>query len=104
MSDDIDNSDNISGRLHGEQRDPDQPDTLVMRIVFTIMLSMMMGVAQTILGLLVVIQLIIIALNKGAKNENLADFGTDLGVWMAKAVRYMTAASNVKPWPWSELD
>ena len=29
---------------------------------------------------------------------------TDLGIWVAKAARYQTAASNVKPWPWTELD
>jgi hypothetical protein len=37
-------------------------------------------------------------------NERLADFGTTLGIWIAKAARYQTAASEVRPWPWSELD
>jgi len=27
-----------------------------------------------------------------------------MGVWMAKAIRYQTAGSEVKPWPWTELD
>ncbi|WP_319824336.1 DUF4389 domain-containing protein [Thalassovita sp.] len=94
----------LSGRLHGEQMEPDQPEGLLMRIVFILIIGMMMSVSQTILGALTLIQVVIMALNKGAPNENLADFGTDLGVWMAKAVRYMSAASNVKPWPWSELD
>lgn len=96
--------DRLSGRLHGDQFDPDTPESLLMRIVYLILIGMMMSVSQTILGVVTVIQLIIMALNKGAANDKLADFGTDLGVWMAKAVRYMTAASRVKPWPWSELD
>lgn len=96
--------DKLSGRLHGEQPEPDEPESLLLRIVYLILIAMMMSVSQTILGVLTVIQLIVMALNKGQPNENLADFGTDLGVWMAKAVRYMAAASRVKPWPWSELD
>ena len=50
-----------------------------------------------------IIQFVILLINK-EPNERLADFGTDLGVWIAKAARYQTAASNVKPWPWTELD
>jgi hypothetical protein len=96
--------DKLSGRLHGEQFEPDQPEGMIMRIVFTLIIGVMMSVSQTILGALTLIQIVIMALNKGTPNENLADFGTDLGVWMAKAVRYMSAASNVKPWPWTELD
>lgn len=96
--------DKLSGRIHGEQFEPDQGEGMLMRIVHTLLVGAMMSVTQTILGALTLIQIIIMALNKGAPNENLANFGTDLGVWMAKAVRYMTAASNVKPWPWTELD
>lgn len=97
-------NDKISGRLHGEQDEPDRPDGMLMRLIYVILIAMMMSVSQTILGVTTILQLVIMALNKGSPNENLANFGTDLGVWMAKAVRYMTAASEVKPWPWSELD
>ena len=96
--------DKISGRLHGEQFEPEEPESLILRIVYLVLIGTMMSVSQTILGALTVIQLIIMVLNKGAPNPALADFGTDLGVWMAKAVRYMSAASRVKPWPWSNLD
>lgn len=96
--------DKFSGRLHGEQFEPEQPEGLLMRLVHILIIGVMMSVSQTILGALTLIQVVIMALSKGKPNENLADFGTDLGVWMAKAVRYMSAASNVKPWPWSELD
>jgi hypothetical protein len=51
-----------------------------------------------------VVQFILMALNKGQPNERLGDFGTDLGIWIAKAARYQTGASPVKPWPWTELD
>ena len=37
-------------------------------------------------------------------NERLVDFGTTLSIWFAKEARHQTAASEVRPWPWSELD
>ncbi len=96
--------DKMDGRIHGEQFEPDQPDNMLMRVLYTILLGFMISLAQTLLGALALLQVIILLINKGKRNENIADFGTDLGVWMAKAARYMTAGSNVKPWPWSELD
>jgi hypothetical protein len=100
----MNDEDKVSGRLHGEQFEPDSTEGLLMRIVHVLIIGMMMSVSQTILGALTLIQIVIMALNKGEPNENLADFGTDMGVWMAKSVRYMTGASDVKPWPWTELD
>ncbi|MBA85159.1 DUF4389 domain-containing protein [Thalassobius sp. S69A] len=100
----MNDEDKLSGRLHGEQFEPDQPEGLLMRIVHVLIIGVMMSLTQTVLGVLTLIQIVIMALNKGEPNENLANFGTDLGVWMAKSVRYMTAASDVKPWPWTELD
>ena len=69
-----------------------------------ILIAIMISFAQTILGVVTVIQFIILVINNKQPNERLADFGTDLGIWVAKAARYQTAASNVKPWPWTELD
>ena len=64
----------------------------------------MISVAQTVLGIATVVQFVIMLVNDKQPNERLAEFGTDLGIWVAKAARYQTAASNVKPWPWTELD
>ena len=64
----------------------------------------MISVAQTVLGVMTIVQFVIMLVNNKEPNERLAEFGTDLGVWIAKAARYQTAASNVKPWPWTELD
>ena len=75
-----------------------------MRLIWMIVIALMMSFSQTILGVLTVIQFVIMLINKREPNERIADFGTDLGIWMAKAVRYQTAASEVKPWPWTELD
>lgn len=94
----------IEGRIHGEQFEPAEDDSLLMRLIYMILIAIMISFAQTILGVVTVIQFIILVINNKQPNERLADFGTDLGIWVAKAARYQTAASNVKPWPWTELD
>ena len=96
--------DKVSGRLHGEQFEPEKADNLLERLVYMILIAIMISVAQTVLGLMTVIQFVIMLVSNKQPNERLAEFGTDLGVWIAKAARYQTAASNVKPWPWTDLD
>lgn len=100
MSDDA----KVDGRIHGEQNEPSTKETLVMRLIFMLIIWFMLSIAQTILSVLTVVQFILMALSKGEPNPRLADFGTDLGIWIAKAARFQTAASEVKPWPWTELD
>lgn len=94
--------DRYQGRIHGEQFEAEE-DQIGMRLIHMILIWFMIQLAQTVLGVVTIIQFIILLINR-APNDRLADFGTDLGVWMAKAARYQTAASNVKPWPWTELD
>ena len=94
----------VQGRIHGEQIEPKQEDNMLERLIYMILIAIMISLAQTVLGVLTVIQFIIMLVNNKEKNERIAEFGTDLGIWVAKAARYQTAASNVKPWPWSELD
>ena len=96
--------DKFEGRMHGPQFEPEEKDSLLMRLVFMILIAIMISIAQTVLGVTTVIQFVIMVLSKGEPNERLADFGTSLGIWVAKAARYQTAASDVKPWPWTELD
>ena len=96
--------DKVQGRIHGEQFEPEQPDGMLMRFVYMVIIAFMISVAQTVLGVATIIQFIIMLVNQGEKNPRLAEFGTDLGIWVAKAARYQTAASEVKPWPWTELD
>ena len=94
----------FEGRMHGPQFEPEETDGLLIRLVFIILIALMISIAQSVLGLATAVQFIIMALSKGEPNERLAEFGTSLGIWIAKAARYQTAASPVKPWPWTELD
>ena len=96
--------DKFHGRMHGPQDDPEERDSLLIRLVFMLLIALMISIAQTVLGVATLVQFVIMVLSKGEPNERLAEFGTSLGIWIAKAARYQTAASNVKPWPWTELD
>lgn len=98
----MDDDDRISGRIHGEQFEVEQ-DSIGMRLIYMIIIALMISVAQTVLGMATVIQFIILLITKSS-NERLAEFGTDLGIWIAKAARYQVVASPVKPWPWTDLD
>ncbi|WP_424971178.1 DUF4389 domain-containing protein [Dinoroseobacter sp. S76] len=96
--------DKVTGRLHGEQPDPGDPDGLFLRLIYMVLIALMISLAQTVLTFVTVLQFVILLVNNKQPNERIAEFGTDLGIWIAKAARYQTAASEVKPWPWTELD
>ena len=96
--------DKIEGRLHGEQFEPEGEDGLLTRLIYMLIIAVLISLAQTVLGVVTVIQFVVMLLNNKQPNERLAEFGTDLGIWVAKAAHYQTAASKVKPWPWTDLD
>ncbi len=79
-------------------------DSIWMRLLNMVIIAVLMSMASTLLGIMTIAQFLIMLFNNREPNENLAEFGTTMGVWMAKAARYQTAASEVKPWPWTELD
>lgn len=88
------------------RREPEQPveENLFTRLIYVVIVWFMMSFATTIIGVLLVLQFVIMLVNNKQPNERIADLGTDVGIWVAKATRYLTGASEVKPWPWTELD
>jgi succinate-acetate transporter protein len=91
-----------------ENMTPKVPETLeeniLHRVFFMILIAIMISLSKTLLVLLTFLQLVFVVFGKGKPNTRIAELGTDFGIWMAKAIRYQTAASEVKPWPWTELD
>ena len=79
-------------------------DSIWIRLLNMVIIAVLMSMASTLLGIMTIAQFLIMLLNKREPNEPLAEMGTTMGVWMAKAARYQTRASEVKPWPWTELD
>jgi hypothetical protein len=86
-------------------RDRDEPDeSLWLRLLWMVIIGMMLSIAQTVLFAAAVVQFILMLTRRGKPNVELAWFGKRLGDWLAKATRYLTAADNEKPWPWTPLD
>ncbi|WP_375254860.1 DUF4389 domain-containing protein [Yoonia sp.] len=79
-------------------------DNIWIRLLNMVIIAVLMSMASTLLGIMTVAQFLIMVFNNRQPNEQLAGMGTTMGVWMAKAARYQTADSEVKPWPWTELD
>ena len=96
--------DKVDGRINGPQIEPGEKDSIWIRLIYMLLIALMISIAQTVLGVATLIQFVIMLLSKGTPNEQLSEFGTSLGIWIAKAARFQTAASEVKPWPWTELD
>lgn len=79
-------------------------EPLWKRLIFMLIIAAMLSVAQWILMLIAVIQFIIILIDQRQPNERLADFGCMIGAWVAKAARYLSIATDAKPWPFKEMD
>ncbi len=77
---------------------------LLARLVSSVVIWFMISLSQTIIGVVTLVQFLFLVINNKQPNERLANFGEDVGIWMAKAARYQAGASEVKPWPWTELD
>lgn len=73
------------------------------RLFPMIVVAILMGLAQSVLNLMALIQFIVMLTGKGRPNTQIADFGKGLGAWQGKSARYLTAESEEKPWPWAPL-
>lgn len=76
---------------------------LIPRILWIVVITMLISVAQSVLFGVAALQVVIMIANKGRPNEELGDFGSMVGAWVAKAARYQSAASDQKPWPWTPM-
>ena len=79
-------------------------ESVWVRILWLVIIAVLMSMAQTVVTLLAILQLILTATNKSQPNVEIANFGNRLGLWLAKATRYLTGRDQAKPWPWSALD
>jgi hypothetical protein len=77
---------------------------LWMRLLYIILVGLLFGAAVMVLHVMTVLQFIIMLVDRGVPNPQIAAFGKSLGAWMTKAVQFQTARSEDKPWPWSPLD
>lgn len=84
-----------------EQRKSTFGDTAVwMRGLFMLLLLLAFGVGQGLLWLLAIVQFLWLIF-AGEPNAFLARFGQSLSLWLAETGRYVSCASDVKPFPWA---
>ena len=84
------------------QKEPgagDMPENIWMRGLYMILLAVLFGFAEAILGLMALVQFGWMLFAK-EKNTFIADVGTDLGRWMAAVVDFQTGRTEDKPFPW----
>lgn len=70
------------------------------RGLFMLVVLFLFGVGQSLLCAAALVQFFWM-LFSGKRNDPLAEFGSGLGLWLAKAARFLTAASDEKPFPWT---
>lgn len=76
---------------------------LAMRLLYLVLVALLLGAAIVVLHVMSAVQFIIMLVDRGQPNPQIAAFGKSLGAWLGKAIRFQTAASDDKPWPWSPL-
>ncbi|CAN1505638.1 Protein of unknown function DUF4389 [Paracoccaceae bacterium] len=75
---------------------------LWLRGLMILLIAILIGLAQTVLFALTVLQFILMLIDKGKPNTQIASFGKTLGGWLTKAAAFQTAASEEMPWPWTQ--
>jgi Domain of unknown function (DUF4389) len=73
-----------------------------MRGLMMLILAILISLAQTVLHALTVLQFVLMLIDKGKPNAQIASFGKTMGSWLAKAAAFQTASSEEKPWPFSK--
>jgi hypothetical protein len=84
-----------------EQRKSSFGDSAVwMRGLYMLLLVLAFGVAQTLLCVTAIAQFLWL-LFAGEANSQIAQFGNSLSRWLADTARYLSCASDAKPFPWA---
>ncbi|OLS63342.1 DUF4389 domain-containing protein [Pseudomonas putida] len=78
-----------------------QHESIVLRVLWMLLFLLVWQVAQTLLGLLVLVQLIY-RLVYGAPNAGLMNFGDSLSQFLAQIGRFGSFHTEQKPWPFAD--
>jgi hypothetical protein len=85
-----------------ETKAPDAKPTMRdvwMRGLFMLILIIGFAVGQSLLNLLALVQFLWLLFAR-EPNEFLARFGNSLAIWLAEVGRFLTCATDDKPFPW----
>lgn len=76
-------------------------ESLILRVVWTLVFFFVWQVAEVLLLVIVVAQLLV-RLFSGKTNETLLTFGDSLSQYLAQIGRYATFNTDRKPWPMTD--
>ena len=80
-----------------------QPPNIWMRGLSMIVFAVFFRLAELVLMVAALVQFFWM-LNKKEKNMMLADFGESLARWQARTTRFLSGASDDKPFPWDKWE
>ncbi|HEY7670196.1 MAG TPA: DUF4389 domain-containing protein [Hyphomicrobium sp.] len=84
-----------------EREDRSARRAVWMRGLFMLLLLLAFGVGQGLLWLLAVVQFLWLIFAE-EPNASLARFGKSLSLWLAETARFVSCASETRPFPWSD--
>jgi hypothetical protein len=89
----------LDSQIENAPASPAKPETWKRGLV---MLAFMIafGAGQSILYLIAVAQFFWLLIAK-EPNKLLAEFGQSLAVWLAQTAKFLTCATDEKPFPWT---
>lgn len=90
--------------MNTTQAPHDRPTAQAMwlRGLFMLLFMIGFGIGQWLLNFLAVVQFIWLLLAR-EPNQFIASFGNALSIWLAEIGRFLTAATEDKPFPWRPL-
>lgn len=101
----IDYGENRGGEnrpLHEETAAGDRKNPVWQRLLFGIGFAIVAYVLLWLIFALAILQWVV-SLVAGSRNQQLADFGARLGIYLRDIVRYLTAASDTLPFPFTSF-
>jgi len=84
---------------HTDEPVSDSPYNRWLRGLFMLVFLIFFGVAETLLGLLALLQFLWLIVT-GRPNDALRRFGASLALWLADAARFQACVTEEKPFPW----
>lgn len=78
-----------------------QRESIILRVLWMLVFLLVWQVAQTLLGVLVFLQLVY-RLVYGAPNASMMNFGDSLSQFLAQIGRFGTFHTDQKPWPFAD--
>ena len=89
---------------HQDDDDFVKRDEIWERFLFSILLLVLFALVETLMWLMTAGQVLWMLFNKNQANDNIAEFGARLCVWLKRAAMYLSGTTDDKPFPWREID